>query len=121
MKTKLSIDVEFDGDKTDPESLASAADTLLQTALSTPGVLDECGDPQFGEFVIEGAESHHDQFEQEFGTEDRCPKNDGGHEPDWASAHVEFDGDPYVDVACKHCGRSGCIGSAEKLTEQISW
>ena len=121
MKTKLSIEVEFDPQQTDAESLASAADTLLQTALSTPGVLDEYGNPQFGALFIDEAESHRDQFEQEFGTEESCPPNNCGHEPDWTSAHVEFDGDAYIDVACTHCGRSGCIGSAATLTAQISW
>ncbi len=121
MKTKLSIEVEFNGDKTDADSLASAADTLLQTALSTPGVLDDFGDPQFGEFCVEQAESRHRQFEQRFGIEDRCPKNAGGHEPDWSTTHIDCDGEPYVDVTCKHCGQSGCIGSEAKLTEQSSW
>ena len=121
MKTKLSIEVEFDGDKTDPESLASAADTLSQTALSTPGVLDEYGNPQLGEFLIEQKVANRHQFEQRFGIEDRCPKNDGGHEPDWTTTHVECDGDAYVDVNCKHCGRSGCVGSEKSLTNQLSW
>ena len=121
MKTKLSIEVEFDGDQTDAGSLASAADTLLKTALSTPGVLDEFGTPQFGEFFIEQQVADRHRFEQEFGTEESCPQNDGGHEPDWTSAHVEFDGDAYIDVNCKHCGRSGCIGSAVSLAERISW
>ena len=121
MKTTLSIEVEFDREQTDAESVASAADTLLQTALSTPGVLDEYGDPQFGEFLIEQATKTRHQFEQRFGIEDRCPKNDGGHEPDWTTTHVESDVEMYVDVTCKHCGQSGCIGSEVKLTEQISW
>ena len=121
MKAKLTIEVEFDDDKTDAESLASAADSLLQTALSTPGVLDEFGSPQFSDFIIEQGEARRHQFEQRFGIEDRCSKNDGGHEPDWNTTHVEFDGEMYVDVTCKHCGQSGCIGSEANLTEQISW
>ena len=121
MKTKLSIEVEFDGNQTDAESLATAADTLLQTALSTAGVLNEFGTPQFGDFFIEQQVANRHQFEQRFGIEDRCPKNEGGHEPDWATTHVECDVEMYVDVVCKHCGQSGCIGSAEKLSEQISW
>ena len=109
MKTKLSIEVEFDGDQVDAASLASVADSLLQTALSTPGVLHAFGNPQFGKFVIEADESHHDSFEQEFGTEESCPENDDGHEPDWASARVKFEGDVFVDVNCKNCGRSVTI------------
>jgi len=86
-----------------------------------PAALDEFGNPQFCEFVIERPAANRHRFEQHFGIEDRCPKNDGGHEPDWTSVHVEFDGDAYVDLTCKHCGQSGCIGSEAKLTEQISW
>ena len=121
MKTKLFIEVEFDGDQTDAESVASAADTLLQSALSTPGVLDDFGNPQFGEFVIERPTANRHKFEQRFGIEDRCPKNDGGHEPDWTTTHIECDVEMYVDVTYKHCGQSGCIGSEKKLAEQISW
>jgi len=122
MKTQLQIEVEFDPTVTDAESLASAADRLLRTALSTPNILDEYGDPKFGEFFVDQAELHRCRFEQEFGTEESCPQNDGGsHEPDWTSVHTEVDGDTYVDVACKHCGRSGCIGTDKSLTSQISW
>lgn len=42
----LSVKVDFDDSQTDPESLASAMDTLMKTALSTPGILDEYGDPR---------------------------------------------------------------------------
>lgn len=121
MKATLMIEVEFDNDKTDIESLASAADTLLQTALSTPGVLADYGNARFGEFDVAESALHRDGFEQEFGTEESCPQHDGGHAPDWTSVHVEFDGNAYVDVACKHCGRSGCVGPEEKLTSEISW
>ena len=51
-KTTLTLDVEYDDQVTDPESLASAADRLLKTALSTPGILDEYGNPRFGEFLV---------------------------------------------------------------------
>jgi hypothetical protein len=51
-KATLTLEVEYDEKKTDPESLASALDTLLETALSTTGNLDEYGDPQFGEFYV---------------------------------------------------------------------
>ena len=64
-----------------------------------------------------------DLFEQEYGTEDLCPKNPNGpHEPDWSSTSVESDGGTvYVDITCKHCGRSGCLGSVEKLKENLTW
>lgn len=48
----LSITVRFDPNITDSESLASAADTLLETALSTPGILEDYGNPSFGEFEV---------------------------------------------------------------------
>jgi hypothetical protein len=52
----LTIQVQYDPQVTDPEALASAADVLLETALSTPGILDEYGEPQFGEFFVHGVE-----------------------------------------------------------------
>jgi hypothetical protein len=51
MKTTLTIEVEFDETLTDAESVATAADKLLETALSTPDILAEYGDPKFGEFL----------------------------------------------------------------------
>ena len=52
MKTTLTIDVEYNPRHTDPEGLAVAMDRLLETALSTPGILDEYGNPEFGEFFV---------------------------------------------------------------------
>jgi len=49
--TTLTVDVDYDPETTDPESLASALDNLLKTALSTPGILDDYGDPVVGEFL----------------------------------------------------------------------
>ena len=51
-KAVLTIAVEYDDKETDAESVASAADRLLETILSTPGILDEYGNPTFGEFQI---------------------------------------------------------------------
>jgi hypothetical protein len=57
MKTcKISIVIEYDETVTDPESIASAADILLDTALSTPGILEDYGNPQFGRFYCDAAE-----------------------------------------------------------------
>ena len=50
-KTVLTIEVEYDEKATDPETIATAAERLLETALSTPGVLDELGEVHFGEFA----------------------------------------------------------------------
>jgi len=52
-KCTLTIEVEYDPEVTDPDSIASAADQLLKTALSTPGILDEYGNPKFDEFFVQ--------------------------------------------------------------------
>lgn len=50
----LKIVVEFDDTKTDAEGMAVAVDNLLNTALSTEGILDDYGCPQIGQaFVAE--------------------------------------------------------------------
>lgn len=48
----LRIDVAFDEEVTDAESLAAAADQLLENALSTPGILDEYSNPRFDKFFV---------------------------------------------------------------------
>lgn len=51
MKTAtMTIDVTYDEGLTDPDALSTALDTLLVTALSTPGILDEYGDLSVGDF-----------------------------------------------------------------------
>ena len=52
MKTRLIVDIDYNPDLTDPEGLAVAADRLMETACSTPGILDDYGDPIFGEFFV---------------------------------------------------------------------
>jgi hypothetical protein len=52
MKTQLTLEVQYDPDVTDPEGLAVALDRLLETACSTPGILDEYGNPMLGEFLV---------------------------------------------------------------------
>ncbi len=52
MKTTLTIDIEFDPEVTDALSVADALDILLGTALSTPDILGEEGNPTVGEFQI---------------------------------------------------------------------
>jgi hypothetical protein len=47
----LQIDVTYDDRMTDPESLAVAMDRLLETALSTPAILEDYGNPTIGEFL----------------------------------------------------------------------
>ena len=52
MKTTLTVEIDYDPAMTDPEGLACAMDRLLETALSTPGILDEYGNPKVGEFFV---------------------------------------------------------------------
>jgi len=52
MKTTLTVEIEYDPQKTDPESLACAMDRLLETALSIPEVMDDYGNPTIGEFFV---------------------------------------------------------------------
>lgn len=54
---------------------------------------------------------------------DLCPDSDDKkHEPDWDSINLQSDGGTwYVDVNCKHCGRSGCVGSSQMLASKINW
>jgi hypothetical protein len=51
MKTTLHLEVEYDPAVTDADSLAEAMDRLMETILSTPGILDEYGRPKVGEFL----------------------------------------------------------------------
>jgi hypothetical protein len=51
-KTTLTVDVSYDPELTDPEGLACAMDRLLETILSTPGIMEEYGDPQIGPFLV---------------------------------------------------------------------
>lgn len=48
---RLILEVEYDDRVTDDESLCSAFDTLLETAMSTPGILDEYGNPKVHGFT----------------------------------------------------------------------
>ena len=50
MKATFTIDVEFDPAIISADALADALDHLMDTARSTPGVLDGCGDPRIGAF-----------------------------------------------------------------------
>ena len=51
-KTTLTVEVEYNPRKTDPEGLACAMDRLLETALSIPGIMDEYGNPAIREFFV---------------------------------------------------------------------
>jgi hypothetical protein len=47
-QARLRLEVRYNPKRTDPESLATALDRLLETALSTPGIMDDYGNPTFG-------------------------------------------------------------------------
>ena len=51
-RATLTLDVTYDPQVTDAESIAAAADRLLETALSTPGILDDYGNPTFDAFYV---------------------------------------------------------------------
>jgi hypothetical protein len=51
-RTTLTVDIEYDPELTDPDGLASAMDRLLETVLSTPGIMDEYANPKVGEFFV---------------------------------------------------------------------
>lgn len=52
-RATLMLPVYYDDEKTDGESTASAFDTLLETIMSTPGILDDYGNVEVGEFSLE--------------------------------------------------------------------
>jgi hypothetical protein len=58
-KTTLTLDIEYDPELTHPDGLASAMDRLMETALSTPGIMEEYGDPRVGEFFVSAADGSH--------------------------------------------------------------
>lgn len=55
--------------------------------------------------------------------DDRCAASPTGrHVADWATVSTQHDGgDHYVDIACRHCGRSGCVGTSATLAAGIDW
>jgi hypothetical protein len=54
---RLYIDVEYDPKVTDLESVADALDRVMDTALSTYGLLEEYGNPRPQAFYVETMES----------------------------------------------------------------
>jgi hypothetical protein len=59
MKTTVTLvlKVDFDSTVTDEEGVRDALDTLVETALSTDGVLDACGSPDVGLFQVQDLKS----------------------------------------------------------------
>jgi len=50
--TAFIIKVDYDDRCTDPDALGDALDRLMDTALSTPGILDDYGKVEVGKFEI---------------------------------------------------------------------
>ena len=108
MKARVCLDVQFDGRRTDGESIASA---MVKTGMSALGdCWDEFGgEPKVGEFLAADTA-------QPGGSGQVCPDSpDHRHHPDLTSIH-SADGagrdrgtDWIVDVNCKHCGRLGSV------------
>ena len=53
-KAQLCLEVEYNSACTDPEGLANAHDRLVETALSTPGIMEEYGEPHLGPCWVAG-------------------------------------------------------------------
>ena len=60
---------------------------------------------------------------EEMAEAERCNASpDGKHHPDPSTVHVTYDGSAYVDVNCKHCGRSGCLAAiGDEWEAEIDW
>jgi len=58
MKTSITLmlGVTFDPSKTTPEDIRVCLGQLLDTVTSTPGVLDEIGNPEIAEFDVHPTE-----------------------------------------------------------------
>jgi hypothetical protein len=49
---ELRVSVFYDPEKTDDESIATAMDILVETAISTPGIWDDYGEVGVGAFTV---------------------------------------------------------------------
>lgn len=71
MKALLFVAIDFDDKITGAETVATALDQLLKTALSTPSVLDDCGNPRVSEFFalpdeeLRAAKANLDELQQQ--------------------------------------------------------
>ena len=59
MNTTLTLEIDYNPGLTDPETLAAALDRLLANALSTPGIMEEHGNPAVGAFVVATNDASH--------------------------------------------------------------
>ena len=57
MKTAtISFEVEYDESKTDSDAVTCALQTVMETGLSTPNVLEEYGAVEIGAFMVQDEE-----------------------------------------------------------------
>ena len=107
MRARLYIDVEFDEQKTDTESVAAALDKVMSNGLAT---LLDCwddygGEPRVGRFLVmvdDGSGSRVAEHEDDTGEVEmrwrnryRCPDCGEEWEDSW---------DSQCDDDCPHCG-----------------
>jgi len=53
MKTAIvSFEVEYDEDQTDSDAVTCALEVVMETGLSTPGILEEYGPVKVGSFTV---------------------------------------------------------------------
>lgn len=50
---KLSLSITYDETEASAEDIAEALDRLLNTAMSTEGIMAEYGDPEVGEIAVD--------------------------------------------------------------------
>ena len=116
--TTLTIEVEYDDQKTHPEGLAQAMDALLKTALSDPGVMGEYGNPKFDEFFLPGAKAvvlPKDFAESERGN--TWLSNDGGDHATW----IRLGGNLFLEATITLGNYPGfCLAVIEKTEKQIA-
>jgi len=110
----LQLPVEYSVRNTDPESVATAMDQLLKTALSTPGIMSDYGPVQIGEFTVLPDESavRHELIallraaRAYVDTEDACASNE---HQEAVKLQEEIDGvlqahDTQYPHRCQDCG-----------------
>lgn len=101
---KLYVEVQFDPEMTDAESLASAFDNLMKIALSTPEILDDYGNPGVGEFYAIGeTPTRHVTVVEVTDPDTRAPvalevrKTEGGYLVGIDASYLEQDVGPVYD------------------------
>ena len=105
MKTTLTVEIEYDSRKTDPEGLACAMDRLLETALSTPDILVEYGDPRVGEFFVaketacyKGTEDRPGRFRRRLARRIQFRPHDYGVRVDWDTEGCDLSDDGIIEI-----------------------